>query len=69
MGRLYEVLKSEELDIIESLFDPKPQLTIACRKSLINTKVRAVIAKMHGYAPDQIDDKFESHIITINPVL
>lgn len=69
MGQLYEVLKSEGIEITISTYDPSPQLIISCRKSEIETKMQAVTAKIHGYAPDQIDDNFESDIITIKLVL
>jgi len=69
MGRLYEVLKSENIDIVESKFEPKPHLLISCRKSLIDIKMLAIIAKIHGYAPDQLDNSFTSELITINSVI
>ena len=68
MGKLYEILKSEGIEIIESLYEPIPHLTVSCRRSIIDTKMLAVTAKMHGYAPDQIDEEFKSDIITIKPV-
>ncbi len=68
MGQLYEALKSENIDIKTSLFEPSPRLIISCRKSEIETKMIAITAKIHGYAPDQIDHEFESDIITIKPV-
>jgi len=69
MGRLYEALKSEDVDIIESRFKPNPHLLISCRKSQIDTKMLAITAKIHGYATDQINNEFKSDLITIKPAV
>ena len=69
MGRLYEVLKSENVEIMESVFEPKPHLLISYRKSQIDKKMLAITAKIHGYATDQINDDFKSDLITIKPAV
>lgn len=68
MGQLYQIIKKLEASIIESLYDPIPKMIVECRISKINIITKTIIANIHGYSVEEMDDSFESHLISIEHI-
>ena len=66
MGKIYKVIKDQGIETIENYFEPCPHMIFECRLSLINQTIKNILGSVHGYAPEELSDDFESEIIKMD---
>ena len=68
MGKLYSLLKSRSLEIVESIYEPSPKLNIKVPLYQADVVSKMIIADFYGYDLDDINDNFESDRLKISRV-
>ncbi len=68
IGQLYQITKKYDISIVESHYEPKPKMIIECRNSIVEFVTKTIIANMHGYSLDEVDEGFESQLIKIEHI-
>ncbi len=60
MGILYDLLKKQDIQDIDSHYESKPYLRFSIRKSQCSDTIRQIMADYHGYVAAEIPEDFES---------
>lgn len=60
MGVMYNLLKSMNIDNIESIYEQKPYMQFDIRKSETSHMIKKITAEYYGYAIEDITEDFES---------
>ena len=68
MIQFYQIIKKNDISIVESHYEPKPKMIIECRNSIVEFVTKTIIANMHGYSLDEVDEGFESQLVKIEHI-